>query len=103
MRHHYVPQFLLHAWADTTTDRKVHVFRLDLQNLAQSRLMPKHTGYEEDLYALSRPVVAGMEKHAVEKHFLRHVDNLAARVRRKLEDGGLNSLTHTERCDWIRF
>jgi hypothetical protein len=103
LRHHYVPQFLLRVWAEATPDGKVEVFRLDLPALRSPRRSPKHTGYEDDLYALSRPVVAGMEQQAVEKHILRDVDDLAARVRRKLAEHGLRSLSPTERMDWVRF
>ena len=103
MRHHYVPQFLLRAWSDGTPDKKIETFRLDLTHLPSSRFTPKHTGYEDDLYALSLPVVASMEQHAVEKHVLQHVDNLAARVRLKMEVSGLKSLSIDERSDWVRF
>ena len=103
VRHHYVPRFLLRPWADSTPDGKIEVFRLDLDDLRSSRHTPKYTGYEEDLYALSMPVVAGMEKQAIEKHFLRHVDNLAARVHRKLDEKGLQALTLEDRSDWVRF
>ena len=103
MRHHYVPEFLLKPWADGTPDGKVEVFRLDLASLPSKRHTPKHTGFDENLYSLSKPIVAGMEQHAVETNFLRHVDNLAALVRRKLDEQGLKSLSMTERVDWVRF
>ena len=103
MRHHYIPQFLLRAWSETMPDGKVEVFRLDLPNLPSTRRTPKNTAYEDDLYALTRPIVAGMEKHAVEVAILRQVDDLAARVRRKLVDTGFRSLSLSERCDWVRF
>jgi hypothetical protein len=103
MRHHYVPQFLLRAWAETQPDQKVEVFRLDLPDLPSSRLAPKYTAYEDNLYALTMPVVAGMEQQAVEKHLLRRVDDLAAGVLRKLTTTGLAGLTLDDRCDWTRF
>jgi hypothetical protein len=84
-------------------DGKLEVFRLDIDGLPSKRHTPKHTGFEEDLYALTRPVVAGMTKHAVEVQFLRHVDNLAARVRRKIDERALNALSMTEHADWVRF
>ncbi len=46
---------------------------------------PKYTGFDHDLYALAQDKVAGMEKQAVEKKFLRIIDNNAARVRVKIE------------------
>lgn len=103
MRHHYVPQFLLRPWAEGSFDGKLEVFRLDLDRLSSSRRAPKYTAFEDDLYALSKPEVAGMEKQAIEKIFLRQVDNLAARAHQKLARKGLSSLTNEEWSDWVRF
>jgi len=49
------------------------------------------------------PVVAGMEQQAVEKHLLRHVDELAAGVLRKLTISGFRDLAPENRSDWARF
>ncbi|MGD9843720.1 MAG: DUF4238 domain-containing protein [Steroidobacteraceae bacterium] len=103
MRHHYVPQFLLREWADGTVDSRVEVFRLDLAGLKSSRLAPKNTAYEDNLYSLTKPIVAGMEQHAVEKLCLRHIDECGARVHRKLEVNGLRALTPRDREGWVRF
>ena len=103
MRHHYVPQFLLSPWAKNTPDKKFEVFRLDLPHLPSSRHPPKYTGFVDDLYALTEEVVAGMERQAIEKLFLRRIDNSGARVRRKLENQGLESLTEEDKVDWTRF
>ena len=103
MRHHYVPQFLLRAWAKGSIDGKVEDFRLDLNGIPSSRRAPKSTAYKDDLYALSKPIVAGMEKQAIEKIFFMQVDNLAARTHQKLIEHGLRSLTNDERSDWVRF
>jgi hypothetical protein len=103
MRHHYVPQFLLRAWAESMPDKKVEIFRLDRPQVPSSRRSPKHTAYEEDLYALTLPVVAGMERQAVENHVLRHIDTLAAAVLRRLTITGFTGLTLINRCDWARF
>ncbi|MBL6957976.1 MAG: DUF4238 domain-containing protein [Rhodospirillales bacterium] len=103
MKHHYVPQFLLRAWASGSFDGKVEGFRLDLNGFPSSRRAPKSTGYEDDLYALSKPVVAGMEKQAIEIIFFKQVDNLAARAHQKLVECGLRSLTNEEKSDWVRF
>ena len=103
MRHHFVPQFLLRAWASGSLDGKVEDIRLDLSGFPSSRRAPKSTGYKDDLYALSKPVVGGMEKQAIEKIFFMQVDNLAARAHQKLVEHGLRSLTTAERSDWVRF
>lgn len=103
MRHHYVPQFLLDPWAENNQDRKLEVFRLDLPNIPSSRYTPKYTGFDDNLYALTKEIVAGMEKQAIEKIFLMNVDNRGAIARSKLESEGLNSLSNEERVDWARF
>lgn len=103
MRHHYVPQFLLNAWGKTSSDGKVEVFRLDIEGIPSSRRGAKYTGYEKDLYALSVSEVGGMEKQAIETQFLRHVDDLAAQVRLKLDEEGLSSLSLDELTSWVRF
>ena len=103
MKHHYVPQFLLREWAETTPDREVETFRLDLPGLPSSRHAPRYVGYEPNLYALTLPKVAGMEQQAVEKHLLRHIDTAAASVLQKLTHAGFASLTSNDRNDWIRF
>ena len=103
MRHHYIPQFLLRPWANSTNDRRIEVFRLDLAHLPSSRHTPKYTGYQDNLYALTREEVAGMEQHAVEKSFLAQVDNFAADVRDKLIDEGFETLSLNERKDWVIF
>ena len=60
MRHHHVPEFLLRKWADTSSDRMVEAFRLDIEELPSKRWAPTSTGYEQDLYALTEPTVAGI-------------------------------------------
>lgn len=103
MKHHYVPQFLLREWSETTDDGQVEVFRLDLPHIPSSRTTPKYTGYEVDLYALTREVIAGMDKQAIEKRFNRDVDNQGALVLQKLNSGGLRVLTIDDRVRWARF
>ena len=80
MRHHYIPELLLKVWAETTLDKKVEVFRLDLAGIPSKRYSPKHTGYEKDLYALTHDQVAGLKKQHVETEVLKSVDNEAAKV-----------------------
>jgi hypothetical protein len=103
MDHHYVPQFLLRAWANTSLDDKVEVFRLDLNDLPSRRTGPKYTGFEPNLYALSMPMVAGMERQAVETKLMRRIDSDAAIAHVKMCETGLRSLTFDERLNWVRF
>lgn len=103
MRHHYVPQFLLRPWTENTLDNRLEVFRLDLQGVPSLRRATRGTGREVDLYALTEERVAGMEQQAIERKFLRGVDNNGACVRSKLESHGLNLLTEDDRIDWALF
>ena len=103
MRHHYVPEFLLKRWVETTADKKVEVFQLDIPRIPSKRRTPKHTGFEPDLYALAHDQVAGLEKQHVETNILKHVDNEAAKVLNKILVGGLDSLTKTDNVNWVVF
>ncbi len=103
MRHHYVPQFLLKAWAETTSDKKIVSFRLDLPQMPSSRLSPKSTAYEEDLYSLSQSIVGGVEKQEIETTFLQNLDSNAAQVLVKMHTNGLSSLTHDDLRYWVHF
>jgi hypothetical protein len=103
MDHHYVPQFLLRAWANASPDDKLEVFRLDLKYLPSRRTGPKYTAFEPNLYALSIPAAAGIERQAVETKLMRHIDSDAAVVHVKMCETGLRSLTAEERSKWVRF
>ena len=102
MKHHHVPQFLQRPWTNPS-DNKLEVFRLDLHEVKSKRHAPKATGYEDDLYALSEPIVAGMEKQAVEERVLSQIDSRAATALQVLEQEGLRALTPENRSDWVRF
>ena len=103
MRQHYIPQFLLRAWAETTADKKVESFQLDLPHRQSSRLAPQSTAYENDLYSLTEPEVAGMKQQAVETDFLQRIDDLAARVLHKMATTGFADLTLEDGCNWVYF
>ena len=98
-----MPKFLLNYWADTTRDKRIEVFRLDLPRFPSNRLTPEYTGFEDDLYALSQSDVAGIEQQSIETNFLQFIDNFAARVLQKMTKTGFAVLTHKERCDWVLF
>ena len=103
MKHHFVPQFLLRAWADTTEDAKVEVFRLDLPHVHSSRRKPEYTGYEDNLYTLTKPAVLGVEQQAVEAEFLQRVDSEGAKLLCKLYTTGLADLKPQDRGSWVSF
>ena len=103
MRHHFVPQFLLKAWADTSSDEMVEAFRLDVPTLPSKRWAPKATGHEHDLYALTTSSVAGIDKQAVETRFLQQLDDSAAKVLHKLTTTGFSDLTKEDPVSWVCF
>jgi len=104
MRHHFVPQFLLQSWYSKHSPKKLFFeFRLDLDELVVRERVSKETGFRPDLWALSKPEVAGMTKQALETIFFKHIDNDAALVRVKLENSGLKSLTEEDRYVWAVF
>ena len=106
VKHHFIPQFLLKAWADTTEDKRIEVFRLDLPHLPSSRRAPGYTGYEDNLYTLTKPEVAGVAQQAVEIKFLQSIDSEGARVLRKISTnnlGGQIQLPLKDRYCWALF
>ena len=103
MRHHYVPEFLLRAWGETTCDKKVEAFRLNLPNAPSKRWSPKATGYEHNLYALTEPSVAGVSQQDVETEFLQRVDSDAAVILEEINTSGLSSLTQRDCYVWVYF
>ena len=103
MRHHHIPEFLLREWADTSSDRMVEAFRLDIEELPSKRWAPKATVYEQDLYALTESSVAGIRRQAVETEFIQQLDNSAANVLRKLATTGFSDLTEQDRVSWSCF
>lgn len=102
MRNHYVPQFLLRAWS-SGDEEDVVVFRNTQQGVRASRRGTKFTGFEHDMLSLTRDVIAGMDKHAIEKQFLRVVDQEASDAREKMLQGGLAALSPYDRVAWARF
>ena len=103
MRHHYVPEFLLKVWADTSSDGMVEAFRLDQEGLPSWRWAPKATGYEHDLYALTASSVAGIDQQVVETGFLQQLDDSAAKVLRKLWTTGFARVTEADSVSWAMF
>ena len=84
-------------------DKKVEVFRLDLSHLPSSRSAPKYTGFEDNLYALTKPVVAGVVQQALETDVLQRIDSEAARVLRKINTTGFADLTPEDLRVWVCF
>jgi Protein of unknown function (DUF4238) len=90
-------------WAADNADGKLVEFRICLPGVPTGRRVPKATGYEPDLLALSHPQVEGMEQQAIETKLMQAVDTDAARVRVDLLARGTTNLTVDDRCDWVRY
>ncbi|MBL1437738.1 MAG: DUF4238 domain-containing protein [Rhodobacteraceae bacterium] len=103
MKHHYVPQFLLSKWAGENAYKTLEIFRLDLHELISDRHTPKYTGYEDNLYALTVPHVAGMDMHDNEELFFKKIDDKASKVLGAMEVRGIKALTADERSHWALF
>lgn len=103
MKHHFVPEFLLRAWANTTADGMIEVFRLDLPRLPSRRWAPSATGFEHDLYALTKPEVLDVKQQATETDFLQLVDSEAARVLSALSTRGFEGLRPRDLVSWAYF
>lgn len=101
LKQHYVPQFLQKAWAGA--NGKVTTFRLDLPHISSSELAPEYTGYENDLWSLTKDEILGMKKDAVEKRVFGRIDSDASKVHQLLLNRGLTKLTTDQRSEWTRF
>jgi hypothetical protein len=103
MKSHFIPQFLLNAWAAKTRDNCLEVFRIDLPGLPSSRRRPRGTAFERNLYSLTKDKIRDMERDAIEKYFLQTIDNDAAQIRAKLLAGKIDLLTASESSAWALF
>jgi Protein of unknown function (DUF4238) len=97
---HYVPQFLLARWCDA--HGKLTVYARRGGRIATSRLAPRGTAFEPNLYAYDDPIEE--RQYAIEINFMTpRIDTPAAAVCHKIVDGGLAGLTKEERSDFTRF
>ena len=103
MRHHFVPQFLMKFWSDTTRDGKLEVFRLDLPLLPSSRMTPKYTGFEQNLYSLTKPKVANVERQDLETQFLMKIDDGGSRALQKMAENYFDTFNSRDCQSWARF
>lgn len=99
-RHHYLPQFLLRNWSGS--DGKLTAFGRVNGEISISRLNPRSTGFEPDLYTF-RGVPAGKDV-AIETKFMASViDGRAAPVLRRILCGNVGALNPVERLSFCRF
>lgn len=98
--HHFIPQFLLRAWAGD--DNKVPCCwpRADGQ-LRPKRLSPKSFGFETSLYTTE--CMAPEHAQQMEEKFFKPLDDGAADAHRLLVAGNVGDLTDAMVLDWARF
>lgn len=96
--HHYVPVFYLKQWAES--DGRVPYFQWLPQRIIQSRVTPKYTAYETNLYA--RDKVPVEERHNVEA-FFQKLDTEAALIYRRLINLEKFDFSVDERLAWAMF
>jgi hypothetical protein len=99
INHHFTPIFYLNAWADA--DGRVTRYSRPVDVAVTKPCAPSRTGSAAHLYTLRG--VQPERRAALETEFFKPVDTKAAEAHRILLAGGLNKLTHDQRCDWARF
>ena len=97
--HHFVPQFYLAGWCNS--NGKLKVYSRPHNRVVTSELKPRSTGYETGLYTYTN--VPDGRQQAIEKQFMRRIDNAAASALRKLLAGSLGTIGSDERSDFTRF
>lgn len=98
MRHHYVPQFLLRRW--TNTSGKLHVFSQRNGRLVNTERAPRSTGFVDDLYAIAEGVF-GFPADLIERKLFGKIDNDAAVALGKLE--AHEGFTLDDQIAWFFF
>ena len=98
MKHHYIPQFALRYWAET--DGKIPYFVRQGGRVIQNRLSPKHTAFENDLYAFVD--VPNRNRNLVEKEFFSKLESDVAPIYAKIACRE-QDLTHKEKLRWALF
>lgn len=99
-KHHYLPRFYLINWA-SKSDGKVQYFFREGERFLSSRISPKNTGYENNLYSLKK--VAPENLQLVEKFLNKEFDSPASNLFKKIESSGINSFSHEEKELFARF
>ncbi|WP_437745821.1 DUF4238 domain-containing protein [Sorangium sp. So ce1504] len=99
---HYVPQFYLRNWV-TGTDGKLWSCRVGPRGVVHSRVHPRSTAYENDLYrATSGASWDETPPDLIEKHVMQDVDSDgAAALQQIIKDP--RGLSDAQRRAWARF
>jgi hypothetical protein len=100
VNHHFVPIFYLDRW--TGSDGKVVVYVRKGGRVVNSRLSPRSTGFEPELYSLAG--VDGLKRQAIETEFFsKQIDNRAALVLMELVDQRVGYLSDADRVIFSHF
>ena len=98
MRHHYVPQFLLRRWCNDAG--RLQSFKVLDGKVLCTAQSPKHTGYENALYAIVANALRIDEDH-LERKFFSPLDSNAAVALDKIEQH--QAITPDDRTAWAFF
>ena len=102
-KNHYVPKFFLRRWASGDHPASLGLYTFREGQVDYSRLSPKNTGFEYDIYTLARDhSQVGVGRNAVED-FFGTIETHAAPVLDKLERGEVEQLSGDERSAWASF
>jgi hypothetical protein len=97
--HHYVPQFLLRGWCNSSGELTTYVRRNG--RVVTSERNPRGTGYEPNLYSYEQ--VPPERRHVIETNFMKPIDDAASQVVAKIRGGNFTKLTNNDRYDLTRF
>ena len=97
---HYIPQFLLSGWCNTSDC--LTVYSRPNKHVVTSQRNPKSTAFETNLYSYEN--VPPERQHVIETEFFTpHIDTPAASILKKILEGGFADITTDERSDFSRF
>ena len=99
MKHHYLPQFYLKRWCNSS--QKVVYYGLKNAIVTEDEVSPEYTGYEEDLYA--KAGVSEDKKHDIERNCFQEIDDNAATAIDRALTIGIDQLDKTQRYNLSRF
>ncbi len=103
VRHHYVPQFLLHEW-ECGTDSKLTVFSRSFNGtLLANRRTAAGIGYEKNLYTTESMQTSERDVSIERDFFGPHIDEHGAIAHKKMLQGGISSMSDINNGYWAQF
>ncbi len=101
LKHHYLPEFLVRRWTDTSRNF-VFEYSRPHQEVSVRRRLPAETGFQAGLYSIpTRDQPAAREE--IELRFMQQLDNDASLVLEGLERTGEKPSDSVEASAWTRF